>query len=76
MKELNIPNSATSLGKVNVKIVTNGFTKMLVISDSYQHDDWVAIEEQKNDKDVKFKFLNFEFFQKAKEEINHRVLVF
>lgn len=73
MKELNIPNSATSLGKVNVKIVTNGFTKMLVISDSYQH---VAIEEQKNDKDVKFKFLNFEFFQKAKEEINHRVLVF
>ena len=73
MKELNILNSATSLGKVNVKIVTNGFTKMLVISDSYQH---VAIEEQKNDKDVKFKFLNFEFFQKAKEEINHRVLVF
>ena len=34
MKEMNIPGLAGHLGRVNVKVVTNGFTKMLVISDS------------------------------------------
>ena len=62
MKEMNIPGSAGHLGRVNVKVVTNGFTKMLVISDSRQEDDWVEDEKNKKEEPNQFKFLNFEFF--------------
>jgi hypothetical protein len=59
MKEMNIKNSAGNIGRVNVEVVTNGFTKILVISDSNQEDDWVAIEKQNLSQGSKFKFLNF-----------------
>lgn len=69
MKEMNIKNSAGNIGRVNVEVVTNGFTKILVISDSNQEDDWVAIEKQNLSQGSKFKFLNFQFFEKGKEEV-------
>ena len=71
---MNIPLSAGNNGRINVKVVTNGFTKMLVISDSNQEDDWVAIEKQNVNKKTQFKFLNFEFFEQGKEEVAQRIL--
>ena len=74
MKEMNIPASAGHLGRVNVKVVTNGYTKMLVISDSRQEDDWIEDEKNKKEEANKFKFLNFEFFDQGDDHVKQRIM--
>ena len=44
MKELKLPDNAGHLGKVNIKIITDGFSKILIISDS--EDEEIRVVEE------------------------------